>query len=274
MLRAITLVAVVLLAPLDAHAMTRNEARAVLADATLAFEDGVSKLRRDPEGADARLREAAGLYEAILERSDFHSAGLHYNTGNAYLLVGELGRAIAAYKRAQQLDPRDENITHNLEWARSRVVNRFDTGVSAGGFGEFLKNSALAWHRAIEPRTRFWLAIVLFASVWLIATARVASGGLRFSGFAMLACLVLSLLFAGSVLQESLQRERVVQGVVVVESVPGRKGPGEDGYGESFTQPLTSGVEFTLISRRPNWIFVELLDGRETWLPAEAIEFV
>ncbi|MEM8835357.1 MAG: tetratricopeptide repeat protein [Planctomycetota bacterium] len=274
MLRVVALVLVVLVTSIDAHAMTRNEARAVLADATLAFEDGVSRLRRDPEGAEARLREAAGLYEAILERSDFHSAGLHYNTGNAYLLVGDLGRAIAAYRRAQLLDPRDDNIAHNLEWARSRVPNRFDTGVSSGGFGEFITNSALSWHHAIPPRTRFWLAIGLFASVWIIAIARVALGGLRFSGFAMGTCLVLSLLLAASVVHESLQRERVVRGVVVAESVPGRKGPSTDGYGESFTRPLTSGVEFTLVGRRPEWVFVELLDGRETWLPATAVEFI
>src|SRR5690606_41205497 len=49
------------------------------------------------------------------------SPAVLYNQGNALLRLGRLGEAIARYRQALRLSPRDPDVIANLELARSRV---------------------------------------------------------------------------------------------------------------------------------------------------------
>ena len=60
---------------------------------------------------------AVELYSALLAHGH-GSARVHYDLGNAFLRNGELGRAIAAYRRSQALQPREQDLRANLEFAR------------------------------------------------------------------------------------------------------------------------------------------------------------
>src|SRR5215469_5260146 len=56
-----------------------------------------------------KYTEAANGYEKILQSGQV-SAAVLYNLGNAFFKSGQLGRAIATYRRAQQLAPRDPDL--------------------------------------------------------------------------------------------------------------------------------------------------------------------
>ena len=56
--------------------------------------------------------EAAG-------RGGVANAALYYNLGNTYYRLGSEGRAVASYRRARMLEPRDEDIKANLEFVRT-----------------------------------------------------------------------------------------------------------------------------------------------------------
>ena len=60
---------------------------------------------------------AIRLYESVLKQGT-ESAALRFNLGNAYFKKGDLGRSVLNYLRAKRLDPTDEDIRHNLEFAR------------------------------------------------------------------------------------------------------------------------------------------------------------
>ncbi len=68
---------------------------------------------------------AAELYEQVLEQG-FVASELHYNLGNAYFKNNRLGPAILHYERALRLDPVNDNILHNLQITRNRIVDRID----------------------------------------------------------------------------------------------------------------------------------------------------
>ena len=46
---------------------------------------------------------------------------LKANLGNAYFKSGQLGKAIAAYREAEQMSPRDPDVRANLRFARNQV---------------------------------------------------------------------------------------------------------------------------------------------------------
>jgi tetratricopeptide (TPR) repeat protein len=118
------------------------------ADLTPAFE-AANKFYEE-----GKYPDAIAAYDKLLETGN-SSAALYFNRGNAYLKLGQLGRAIASYRSARLFAPRDPDLRANLQLARSQA---------RGGTPYHL------------PRWRAWLGMVtlnewtvLFvAAVWLL----------------------------------------------------------------------------------------------------------
>ena len=70
--------------------------------------------------AENKFAEAATAYER-LGQSNGVSAALLFNLGNAHYKAGQVGHAIAAYRRAEQLAPRDADLRANLQFVRIQV---------------------------------------------------------------------------------------------------------------------------------------------------------
>jgi len=88
--------------------------RASAEDSTAAF-DAANKLY-----AEGRFAEAAVAYETMLANGQA-SPALYFNLGNAFFKADRMGHAIAAYRQAGQLSPRDPDLRANLQFARNQV---------------------------------------------------------------------------------------------------------------------------------------------------------
>jgi len=86
-------------------------------------------------------------------------------------------------------------------------------------------------------------------------------------------CLLLFLLFLGSLLIDQYTRSTNRSGVIVASEVTARKGDGET-YQPSFENPLHAGTDFKLVEERGKWLYIELQDGRRAWVPLKSAEFV
>ncbi len=105
-------------------------------------------------------------YREILTHG-VESAPLYFNLGNAYFKSGDLGHAILYYLKARRLEPADEDILSNLEFARqfSRVQME---GVELNPINSFL-SSLVAPYRV---NTLLWVTSAFFVLFMLFLILR------------------------------------------------------------------------------------------------------
>src|SRR5947208_2144848 len=66
---------------------------------------------------EGKYAAAVDAYTKLLE-SGSGSEALYFNRGNALFKLGQVGRAIASYRLAEKISPRDPDLRANLQFAR------------------------------------------------------------------------------------------------------------------------------------------------------------
>ncbi len=211
--------------------------------------------------AQARYEQAQAAYESVLA-AGVHNADLYYNLGNAYLKAGKLGPAIHSYRLGLKLRPRDQDLRHNIAFARiqikgklpevkqnmpsrigTRILYEFSLNeltLILSGFYFLLFLGALIW--IIHPRN--WLKRLSF--YLLLAGA---------AGFTL--C---SPFFAGKLYQDLLCE----QAIVMEEKVNAYSGPGEL---NARLFDLYEGMDIVVRQRDDGWSRIELKNGLSGWIP-------
>lgn len=103
--------------------------------------------------------EAIQIYEQLIAAGG-HDSALYYNLGNAYYANGDLPNAVANYRLATALAPRDPDIRANLDkalLASPALVATTPTGASG-----FLSDLTSGWLSMDE-------AAVIVAVLWFLA---------------------------------------------------------------------------------------------------------
>lgn len=248
-------------------ALSTAEARELLREANAHFRGANEAAARDEGRAQDLYRKAIMRYQRIVRDGDVENGGLYYNIGNAYFRMKDVGRAILNYRRAEQLMPNDPNLHQNLSYARARRLDDIQEPQK-----KKVLHTLFFWHHDLSPPVRSALFAAAFVVAW-------AAAGLRlfvrrpFVTCTAAASAVLALAFLGSVVVESVQKQRREPGVVLSEQVVARKGDSRT-YEPSFKEPLHAGTEFSLIEDRGEWYQIKLADGRRCWVPAADVGLV
>jgi len=189
---------------------------------------------------------------------------LYYNIANTYFQLHDLGRAILNYRRGLLYLPDDENLRQNLRYAESQQPDRIEPKQEA-----MIAKTLFFWHYDFSARARLFLLMGANALFWSLLTRKFY----RRQGpwWPLALTLTLSLLMGGSLLSDRLWHR--AQGVVLVPETTARKGDGH-AYSPSFNAPLHAGVLFSLVEKRGDWLYIELLDGRRCWVAAESAEMI
>ena len=82
----------------------------------------ITKRDADEAYRKGNFQQAIDDYRELLHRGV--SAELYYNLGNAYYRSDNLTQAILAYERASLLSPGDDDIRFNLQFARSKTIDK------------------------------------------------------------------------------------------------------------------------------------------------------
>lgn len=236
----------------------------ILQSALTAFDRGVGLVRQDAAGAADAFREAAGGFEALID-AGIVNASIEYNLGNTYFRLGELGKAIVHYRRAERLAPSHAQVAANLKYARDRV----EPLIREGGKQQ-LAERLLFWNRSTTVRQRFWLAAVGSVFGWgmLIVWLRLRNNGV----FAAAAIgIVLGLANVASIAWEQHEHVTHPAAVVVGKPIVLRLGRGES-YDAALNAPLGPGVEVRILNSSGDWAEVQLVDGQTGWLPLTNVE--
>ena len=243
----------------------------VVASGTLAQAPQAADLMTEANSRYERgeYAEAAQQYEALVDMG-YKDAAIYYNLGSTYFEMGDLGRAILNYLRAQELSPRDPDILANLDLARARTVDRIGAerdslveSVSYFGRRWVTPNELGAFSLLLWAMTGLGIgALLVYRRIPLRAFVRT---GAAVSAVAMLVSLLLllSMLYANPYDHT---------GVVTAEAVEVVSGPGPQ-FVKEFT--LRSGAEVRLVDSRQGWLRVSLPGGElQGWAPSHAIEAV
>jgi hypothetical protein len=207
--------------------------------------------------------EAANTYQQLVTAGHI-SPTIYYNLGNAWFKAGQPGRAIAAYRRAQELAPRDPSVRFNLNFARQHATGNAMSPVESWQrwFGRLTVNE---W--TMIAAAFFWLWLLVLIIRELRPSAR---SGLRvvavIAGMAALA----SMVTVGFATYFTTSRR---EAVVIVPQTIVRFGPLEDS--QQYYQ-LRNGAEVLVLDEKrfnpsDSWLQVRDSSRRVGWLKRDQV---
>jgi tetratricopeptide (TPR) repeat protein len=208
--------------------------------------------------AEGKFSDAANGYEKILA-SGTSSPNLLFNCGNAEFKSGNLGKAIAAFRRAELLAPRDSEIRANLAFVRNQVQG---ATVRESFWQNWLGNLSLnEW--TVFATIAFWLTFLLLAAKQIrpALAAKLKSATWIFAALTV---------FFGTILGVQTANHFTRQTAVVISAqVTARSGPFDDAQ-NAFA--IHDGAELSVLDRREDWVQVADGSGKIGWLPVKQVE--
>ena len=212
---------------------------------------------------------------ALQDWEEVRSAGLmsrelYYNLGNAYFKDGQLAQSILWYERALRLDPSDDDVRYNLEYARSLAQDKIEE-VPEIFFEQWGHTMCY-----LLP-SNVWAVIGLVGFALLVACVLLyllgsTPGRRKLGFFAGIAALVIAFLgwdFAQWQRQEA-QRQDMAIVMRPVSSV--KSSPSESGAKDLFI--LHEGTRVKVLDNVSGFSNIELADGRQGWIPARDLEVI
>lgn len=208
--------------------------------------------------AAGKFSDAAKAYGAILS-SGAVSRNLLFNYGNAEFKSGNLGQAVAAFRRAELLAPRDADVRANLEFARNQVQGStwrptwWEGWLAGFSLNEWTGLAAIT----------FWLAFILFAAMQLRPAwknvLRVPARGFAVAAVFFCACLIATATvhFSDSI------------AVVILPDAVTRSGPFDDAQ-NAFA--VHDGAELAVMDQRNGWVQVSDGLGRSGWMKSSQVK--
>ena len=204
---------------------------------------------------EGKFAEAAAAYESLVQSLQV-SVALYFNLGNAWFKSGQIGRAIAAYRQAEQITPRDPDLRANLQFARNQTPaptlspSRWERWLGRLTLNEWTVLAAVA----------LWLWLLLLAmlqwrpALWLVLRTYVFL-------LAMLAVLLCGCLAA------ALRETRFTRtAIVITHEATVRYGPLAESPA-AFT--VQDGAELRVLDQKDEWLQVSAGPRRTGWLRSD-----
>ncbi len=207
--------------------------------------------------AEGNFSDAANAYEKIIQ-SGAQSPALWFNAGSAEFKAGHLGKAIAAYRQAELLAPRDAELRANLAFVRNQVQGATVRESSWQNWvGSLTLNEGTVLTAAL-----FWLTLAIFA-VRQIRPALVQ----KLQGVTRI--LVVLTIFSATVLGlQAANHFNASVAVVTVDDATARSGPFDDAQ-TVFT--ARDGAELKILDRHDDWVQVANSAGKIGWLSVKQV---
>ncbi len=211
-----------------------------------------------------RPAEAIELYGKLLGHG--HDNGhLHFNLGNAYLRNGELGRAIASYRRSQAFLPRDQDVQANLDFARKSAKDALAPPEPSD-----VKKTLFFWYYGLSRAELGTIVVVINLLLWLVLVLRIYRRGSEVLRWTFMTLLLLLLVTGGSLAVRYLQPLEVA--VIIPQEIDVRSGTNVK---DVVLFKLHAGTEVRVVDRREGSVRIALPEeGRGGWIEARHAEVV
>jgi tetratricopeptide (TPR) repeat protein len=214
----------------------------------------------------SNYERAIALYDSIMVMG-FESAALYYNLGNAHYKIGNVSSAILNYERALKLNPGHKDASFNLRLANLNVVDNIEQipDLLLRRWGKGLLNSQTSGQWAIVFVVFLW--ITLFAAGLLLYSNQL--WGKRIAFISGIVTLVLTIVSLSLALSKRNLEIGANQAIIFSQNAYVKSAP--DGQSTDLFI-LHEGVKVNVLEEEAGWTRIQLADGKEGWIPADALE--
>lgn len=225
-----------------------------------AFEQGNQYYQKE------NFQAAISSYESIIN-SGKESADVYFNLGNCYYKLHKVGPAVYNYEKALLLNPNDQEIKTNLDFARKMAIDDIKI-IPKVGFHKLIQDFTSTYYYD----TWAWIAVALALVFFLFFLGYYFSGTtlkkrIFFTGmFVILLGITLSV-SAGIFERNRLENEKpaiVFAETAAVKSEPKTSSP------DAFI--LHEGTKVHILESIANWKKIELTDETTGWIESSAIK--
>lgn len=226
----------------------------------------VTKNNADTEYQKGNYQQAIRDYEEILKNGE--SAEIYFNLGNAYYRTDNITKAVLNYERARLLSPGDDDINFNLQFARSKTIDKI-TPESEMFFITWYKS--LVNFTSVDNWAKTGILCIVLALLLVLLYLFGPQLMLRkigfFGGLAFFVIFLLSNLFA---FQQKQALDNRTGAIIISPSVNIKKTPAKNSA-DQFV--LHEGTRVDIIDKgMTDWRCIRVGDGREGWIETKAIE--
>ena len=228
-----------------------------------------TKAEADALYGKEQYREAAVAYEAVLKQEG-EAAEVYYNLGNCYYKLDEIPRAVLNYERAILLDPGDGDIRANLALARGKTIDKVvpPSEMFFVTWWRDLTNcmSIKAWTTlGIAAFVLMLVGVLIYMFVRPLAIRKIGVYG----AMVLLAVVVIANLAA---ISQHLDQTHRNTAIILVPAITVKSSPSEKST-DLFLIHEGSKVEI-LDGSMPEWKEVKFEEGKQGWIPVNALEII
>ena len=210
--------------------------------------------------ANNDFETAVSKYEKILENGET-SVAVYYNLGNAYYKLNNVAPSIYYFEKALQLDPTDEDVQNNIEFARSMTIDDIPVSEETG-----FQKTINSFISTFSYNTWAFIAIalsVIFVVLFLLYYfSRTPLQKRIFCGVAIFVFLLggMSVFFAFQ--QQEIQFNNQFA-IIFADEAPVRNEPSQRGDA-AFS--LHAGTKTKVLEDYQGWVKIELSNGTQGWV--------
>ena len=212
------------------------------------------------------FQEAINNYESVLA-SGKQSAEIYFNLGNCYYKLHRVAPAIYNFEKALQLNPNDDEIQTNLDFAKRMTIDDIKE-IPQVGFSKLLQNFASIFYYD----TWAWIAIG-FSFLFLISfmgyyfSSSALKKRIFFTG--MFVIFIGILISVSSGISEKNRISTENSAIVFVEKASVKAKPKSSA---SETILLHEGTKVYVLESIANWKKIKLTDESKGWIEESAIK--
>ncbi len=213
-----------------------------------------------------QFTRALQLYIDIEEKNSISDA-LYFNMANTYFKTNQVAPSIYYYEKALQLNPNDEDILFNLDYANRMIIDNIEPLPKSLG-QKFRENVILK----ITYNTWAILAVIfalLFALFFLLYHFSNYTSKKRIffiASIASAAIVLVNVFFAN-------QNKKIIQStkyaIVFAAQTDVKSAPTQTG---EISFELHEGTKVKVLETLDNWKKIKLADGNTGWINAEDIK--
>lgn len=207
---------------------------------------------------------AAVMYESLLEENQY-SFEIFYNLGNAYFRSNKLGKAILYWEKARKIEPSNQQVIDNLNYAYTLARDKFEVDIKSVGFikGFVYEKSPNFW-----PFLSVLMSIILATTLFLFFVSRndTVHQVSFYVSIVSFVCLITFVIFSSmhkGYFQESNE-------AIVLEPRIGVLTEPLEGSPEAFA--LHEGTKVEILNTDGDWIEIVVNKDNTGWVKVEEIE--